>query len=261
MESVAKLNSALANEEAVRKIICKGASDGEWGQFVQVLKVTGLNPYLREIYWLPNIGPYISHKGMLRIASRSQQYDGMQTKIFYQDADGAISETNYTGKLILAKCEVFRKDRSRPDVFEAFYSEYKKDSTTWNKYPRVMLAAKAEKGALSKAFQVDGVSQEQADLLIDDDAIPEVIQQPEIVMPANVAPKNTETLIGLRSEFRALIVKISSEFQKETSIDVLTAKALNADVRFSDLSNFEDIKAIEAGVAYAKEYLAKVGGK
>lgn len=268
-QGIKKIDLRLSSQEdAIKQIICKNASDDEFAQFINVTRNTGLNPYLKEIYWLPRIGPYISHKGMLKVAKRSVDvYDGMRTTVFYKAKDGEIN-TTYTGDLFMARCEVFRKDRSHPDVFEAFFEEYKRNSPTWNQYPRLMLVTKAEKGALEKSFPVDGVNVELT-RSIDDDVIPDLLPAtlPSAVSlaPPPPTPQDITTskgqddlsAMGLRGALRALLVKIKADHLPDSDIDTLTTKALKTPAKFGELDSLNDVGLLKNAVDYCEVFLAR----
>ena len=137
--------------ETLKQTVCKGATDAQFKMFIEVCRETGLSPWLKEIWYIPSVGIMAGRDGYLRVANEHPMFDGMETLI----------ERDTKNIPIKATCSVWRKDRSHPIKCEAYFSEYKKQSQIWDKYPSAMLAKVAEVLALKRSFSINGVVTEE----------------------------------------------------------------------------------------------------
>lgn len=138
--------------KTIRETVAKGASPSQFAMFIEVCKSTGLNPFLKEIWFIPKTSTIMaSRDGYLRKANESPNFDGMETRVERNDKDIPIKAT----------CTVWRKDRGHPITCEAFYNEYKKDSPVWKQYPSAMISKVAEVLALKRSFAINGVVTEE----------------------------------------------------------------------------------------------------
>jgi phage recombination protein Bet len=135
----------------LRETVCRGATDAQFRMFVEVCRATTLNPFLREIWFVPQVGILAGRDGYLAIANRHPQFDGMETRVTRDEKNVPIK----------AVCTVWRKDRSHPIVCEAYYSEYRKSSGVWSQYPSAMISKVAEVLALKRSFAINGVVTEE----------------------------------------------------------------------------------------------------
>ncbi len=137
--------------ETLKQTVAKGATDAQFKMFIEVCKATGLNPFLKEIWFVPNVGVMAGRDGYLRIANDHPMFDGMSTTV-ERDAEGIP---------IKATCSVWRKDRNHPITTEAFYNEYKKNSQVWTTYKSAMISKVAEVLALKRSFSINGIVTEE----------------------------------------------------------------------------------------------------
>lgn len=136
----------------IKQTVCKGASDAQLSMFLEVCKRTGLDPFLKEIYFVADRGIIMAGRdGYLRVANEDPQFDGMETRV----------ERDEKNIPIKAICTVWRKDRTHPVVCEAYYSEYKKSGPVWSQYPSAMISKVAEVLALKRSFAINGVVTEE----------------------------------------------------------------------------------------------------
>jgi len=135
----------------LKDTVCRGATDAQFKMFVEVCRATKLNPFLKEIWFVPNVGVMAGRDGYLRVANEQPQFDGMETLV---DRDSQ-------GVPIKATCRVWRKDRTHPITCEAYYNEYKKSSQVWTTYKSAMIAKVAEVLALKRSFSINGVVTEE----------------------------------------------------------------------------------------------------
>lgn len=145
----------------LKNTVAKGANDAEFAMFLEFCKATRLNPFKREIWFIPG-KEYTNHKnertkspcqimtgfnGYLAIANVHPQFDGIESEIARKD-DGTID---------YAVAKVHRKDRKFPSVATVYFSEfykpgYKGKESTWDKMPAVMIQKVAKSHALREAF-------------------------------------------------------------------------------------------------------------
>ena len=137
--------------DTLKQTVCKGATDAQFRMFIEVCRTTGLNPFLREIWFVPQVGIMAGRDGYLAVANKHAQFDGMETRV----------ERDAKNVPIKATCTVWRKDRAHPIICEAYYSEYKKASGVWSQYPSAMISKVAEVLALKRSFAINGVVTEE----------------------------------------------------------------------------------------------------
>lgn len=135
----------------LRETVCKGATDAQFRLFTEVCRATGLNPFIREIWFVPGVGVMAGRDGYLAAANRHPMFDGMETLVD-RDAQGIP---------VKATCKVWRKDRSHPITCEAYYNEYKKTSSVWTTYKSAMIGKVAEVLALKRSFSINGIVTEE----------------------------------------------------------------------------------------------------
>ncbi len=137
--------------ETIKETVCKGATPAQFRMFLEVCRGTGLNPFLKEIYFVPSVGVMAARDGYLRVANQHPQFDGMETRV----------ERDEKNIPIKAVCTVWRKDRGHPVIAEAYYNEYRKPGNVWATYPSAMIAKVAEVLALKRSFAINGVVTEE----------------------------------------------------------------------------------------------------
>jgi phage recombination protein Bet len=137
--------------DTIKETVCRGATPAQFRMFIEVCKSTGLNPFLKEIWYVPSVGVMAARDGYLRIANQHPQFDGMETRV----------ERDEKNIPIKAVCTVWRKDRGHPVIAEAYYNEYKKGGNVWQTYPSAMIAKVAEVLALKRSFAINGVVTEE----------------------------------------------------------------------------------------------------
>lgn len=137
--------------DTLKQTVAKGATDAQFKMFIEVCRRTGLNPFLKEIWFVPAVGVMAGRDGYLRVANENPQFDGMETRVDRDEKNVPIKAT----------CTVWRKDRNHPIVCEAYYSEYKKSSGVWAQYPSAMISKVAEVLALKRSFSINGVVTEE----------------------------------------------------------------------------------------------------
>lgn len=147
-------------KELLKNTVAQGATDAELGMFIAHCQATGLDPILKEVWFIKTKG-YTKRdgtavegrvqimtglQGFLKVANRHPAYDGMECEVIREN-----------GKPVAAIAKVYRKDRKFPSVGEALWSEYYKPNPNgragiWEQMPSIMLAKCAKSLALREAF-------------------------------------------------------------------------------------------------------------
>ena len=89
----------------IKQTVAKGATDAQLRMFLEVCRSTGLDPFLKEIYFVAEKGLIMAARdGYLRVANEHPMFDGMETRV----------ERDAKNVPVKAVCSVWRKDRSHP---------------------------------------------------------------------------------------------------------------------------------------------------
>lgn len=150
--------------KTMRETVAKGATDEEFKLFCAIAQSTGLNPFLKQIWFIkPN--PYTNKQGV-KIYPPAQimtGIDGYRAIANTHPAyDGTIIKTarDSAGKIISCYVEVHRKDRKLPATAEVFFREYYKPGfngkeSIWDKNGSVMIEKVGESLAMRRAFPLE----------------------------------------------------------------------------------------------------------
>lgn len=238
----------------IKQTVAKGASDAQLRMFLEVCRRTGLDPFLKEIWYVAEKGLIMAARdGYLRVANESPQFDGLETRV----------ERDEKRVPIKAVCTVWRKDRSHPVICEAYYSEYKKASPVWTQYPSAMISKVAEVLALKRSFAINGVVTEEEvghDGAGSREAAQSVAAEKIRVMreaageavdtPVEIATPKSEAHKKLVSAFSELRGQFSAIAQEEAYGNVLEQCGV------SDAADFDDTKE---GLAAARKCYKQMG--
>lgn len=126
-------------------------TDTELALAITICQQTGLNPFVKQIYFIKYAGkltPQVSIDGFRLNAQRSGEYAGSDDIEFGPDENGKPS---------WARCTVHRLVRNVrvPFTATARWKEYAGTSNLWVKMPHTMLGKCAESLALRKAFPAE----------------------------------------------------------------------------------------------------------
>ena len=204
-------NETMLN--TLRETVCKGATIPQFRMFIEVCKGTGLNPFLKEIWFVPGVGVMAGRDGYLRVANESPQFDGMETRV----------ERDAKNVPIKATCSVWRKDRSHPITCEAYYNEYKRSGGVWDKYPSAMISKVAEVLALKRSFSINGVVTEE-----------EIGEQ---------EPTRAEKVQAAKEVGAAKLATMQGEVHQAEFVEHPEMAEAPAKISFKALESFKDIKA------------------
>lgn len=171
-----------------------GATDTEFKIFCETARLLGLNPVLRQVWCVKNLNRpdlpaqiYASRDGLLAVAHRSGQFDGMESGVRKDDA----------GNVVGAYCRIWRKDMSHPFDVEIIRAEYDTKKSLWESKPATMCVKVAEAHCLRRAFDICGVY------------TPDEMPEPEPARPEPREVPDTSTPAKVRVQPR--VVKVSIE--------------------------------------------------
>ncbi len=150
--------------EEIKKIYAPNSTDGEFKTFVEIGKATGLNPFLREI-WFVKYGNqasiFIGRDGYRKSAQAHTDYDYHLADAIYENDEFSVVNSeikhNYNlkdrGAIKGAYCITKRKKSSKAHYVFVDFSEYTTKKSIWNDKPATMIKKVAESQCLRMAFQ------------------------------------------------------------------------------------------------------------
>lgn len=143
MTAIVKSDFTREQIDTIKKTVAKGASDTDLALFLEFCKSRRLDPFTRQVYWTPK-GIITSIDGFRAKAEETGAYVPGPTRYEY-DADGRLIAAHVTVRK-LASGQWFDIEES------AYMDEYKANTPTWTKLPRVMLSKCAEARAIRRCF-------------------------------------------------------------------------------------------------------------
>lgn len=168
---VVNYNSAPAIWEdkvnQIKKLFCKDLTKEEFEIFIEIAKVTKLNPFLREI-WAVKYGNnpaqiFIGRDGYRKSAQSDPNYDYHHVDAvynndeFHYDFDSAKLHHKHDfknkGELIGAYCLVKRRNSTKPIYVYVELDEYDKKQSVWKEKKSTMIKKVAEAQCFRMAFQ------------------------------------------------------------------------------------------------------------
>lgn len=158
-QQLAQYENFRQEVEAMKDVIAKNCSDAELTLFVKVCRLTGLDPFTRQIYAIKRgdkMTIQVGIDGLRLIAERSGKYQG-QVGPLWCDANGEWRDVWLgTGAPAAAKVGVRKEGFPEPLWATARFSSYEqKNNGLWKTMPEVMIAKVAEGLALRKAFPAE----------------------------------------------------------------------------------------------------------
>lgn len=174
MKEIAKENSMTASQlKLIMKTVAKGASVDEFKMFMHICKKTGLDPFLKEIYFYKdNRGNSVimtSRDGFLSIATKHPAYAGL---VSCEVREGDDFEVDYgtmkvkhkhclvdrdKKKIVGAWAVAYRKGTT-PVVAWVDFSEFNKGKFVWASHPSMMIRKVAEVRALKNQYGIVGLA-------------------------------------------------------------------------------------------------------
>lgn len=259
-------NVDLENKEKVeliKRMFAKGATDDEFAVFLELAKRYNLDPFKRQIFFLPDRRQnepgkiMVSHAGLIHIAHSSDQWAGMKTYIISKDGEEKLIVDN-PDDIAGAVCYVYRKDWKEPLIHAVAFKEYFKQNNSrmgpWYTMPQTMIKKVAEAGALRRAFDLGG-------LYIEEEMDTSYVQYE---MPEETAEEPIEeTKETKKSVPSAYITRLHSNIQafakkygkKEENIEKYLEK------KIGKLTEDFDIDDIKQAIEILKELIEKEKAK
>ncbi|GAC1439069.1 MAG: hypothetical protein NVSMB58_35410 [Terriglobales bacterium] len=155
--------------QTIKDTVAKGANDSQLEMFLTICNQYQLDPFLKEIYFVPGVGVMTGRDGYLKVAMRDANYDGIVSAAVCEgdefEINPVLPEVKHKfgakrGEVIGAYALVFHKQR-RPAVCFAPFSEYRKSSSIWQTYKSAMICKVAEVLALKRQFGINGLVTEE----------------------------------------------------------------------------------------------------
>jgi phage recombination protein Bet len=172
-----------AQIEVMKKTVAIGATPAEFAYFLNVAKYSGLNPFLREIYFIKTEKGQVSiitaRDGYLTIAKRDQRFQGVQSmEVCEKDTftvDTAMDESGNIAQVVHHQITNFidRGDiigawargqmrGEEPVIIFTSMKEYDKSKQPkggkmWNQYPSSMIRKVAEAMVLKRIAGISGL--------------------------------------------------------------------------------------------------------
>lgn len=171
---------AFDNEQLalMKRTVARGADDNAFLLFLELVGRYKLDPFAGQCYLAkmpgkdgepPSYKPIIARDGLLAIANRYDDFEGIEGDVIYKGdmiartAEGfihtyepVVAETRLGGEVLGAWARCYRKGR-RPTFFLAKLSQYKKGNKTWNTYGDAMILKVPESMTLRKQFSITGL--------------------------------------------------------------------------------------------------------
>lgn len=170
--TVATTIAAQIDEQAVLRELGLNPAEPASQAVILICNRYGMDPFLKHIVLIGK-KPYVTRDGLLHVAHRSGQFDGVET------VDVGEDDTHWW-----AKVSVFRKDMGRPFTY---IGRYPKNGDN-KKYGPEMATKCAEVAALRRAFDVTGIAtlEEQWDTSTDVTGVIDVepVEEPQLVSDA-----------------------------------------------------------------------------
>lgn len=143
-ELITTQESQIIDEQTIKNYFCKNASASELALGAMICKQQGLNPFTGDVHFVKygeqKMQVIVSKYAFLKRAERNPNYDGFKAWVETEDND------------LVAKCEVYRKDRQCPICGEAYLSEYNQGNKMWKEKPKTMIRKVAIVQTFREAF-------------------------------------------------------------------------------------------------------------
>lgn len=150
------------------------ASDSDMIYCMKVAQTFGLNPILKQIYfverkaqvnnqWIIKTEPLVGRDSFLTLAHRSGKFAGIESETMLKDKPFFDGKEWQIRKELVAIAKAYRSDCDKPFVVEVSYCEYAQKKLNgeitkfWKTMPETMLKKVAESQVLRKAFDISGL--------------------------------------------------------------------------------------------------------
>lgn len=160
------LDKYNAQKDVIKQTVAKGATDAELTMMFALAARYRLDPFLKQIWFVPGVGVMCGRDSFLITAQRNDDFGGMISHTVCENDDVEIDAVKnvvlkhlirpYRGKPIAAYAIV--KRHGFPDVIVwCDFAEYCKQTPAWKTNPSAMILKCAESNALRRQFQVEGI--------------------------------------------------------------------------------------------------------
>jgi phage recombination protein Bet len=232
--------------DTLKATVAKGTTDHELDMFIQQCKGTGLNPFKKEI-WCIVTGSNEYRKvqmmtglhGYLQIANSHPQFDGMEYS--YGPTIKVKAGSQEIEAYDWVECRVYRKDRTRPQVYRANWSESAQDLVSkggklmqWALRAKYMLQKVAECHALKRSFP-----QELSGFYTEEEMPPEfsAVETEKVETPPPVEVVHPETEEGIKIRYRYNV----DPFLKEKTENLEKLETLLSKVNQRFYASYSDV--------------------
>jgi phage recombination protein Bet len=160
--------------ELIKSVAAVGATEKELKSLIYLAEQYELDPLKKEIIFIKGRTPLTTRDGLLKIANRDPQFDGIGGDAVYEGdvitkGDNEALHISYGpdhlafnhAKLKGAFANVYRKDRSKATSVFVSMRDYLKDNQIWKQYPNAMILKVAESMALKRAFSLSGLTSQE----------------------------------------------------------------------------------------------------
>lgn len=168
--------------DLIRAACPQGLTDKDFNAFIYLCEQYELDPLKKEMHIGLRSGKgvaQVTRDGLLKIANRDPQFDGIGGDIVYEGdtlakRDNESIHITYGAehlvfnheKITGAFANVYRKDRSKcTTVFVSFKDYFKKSTgntpSIWEQFPNAMILKVAESMALKRAFSLSGLTSQE----------------------------------------------------------------------------------------------------
>lgn len=215
----------------------QGTTNEEMQFCMGVAKALGLNPILKEIYfverkakvndkWVTKIEPLVGRDAFLKLAHSTGAFAGIETTCEIKQIPKLEKGKWVLVDDLVATCKVYRKDTTMPFIVSVNYSEYVqltndgKVTKFWDSKPTTMLQKVAESQALRKAFNISGVYGEDEvghEPIIDGEVVP------QLEKPKNI---NANPLFVLKNKLKKQGITDADAFCKQFEINAENAETM-----------------------------------
>ena len=173
MNELITQESQIIDEQTIKNYFCKNATSSELALGAMICKQQGLNPFTGDVHFVKygeqKMQVIVSKYAFLKRAERNPNYDGFKAWVEKEGDD------------LVAKCEVYRKDRQCPIYCETYYSEYNQGNKMWKEKPKTMIREVAVVQAFREAFpdELGGLYTAEEGVMLEDaqPTIEEMAQQ------------------------------------------------------------------------------------
>ena len=160
--------------DTIKSTVAKDSTDEELYMFLQIASMYGLNPFMKEIWFIKNKDGSVmiltSRDGYLKIAKQDPRFHKCQSMAVYENDEfevemdmGEVMNIHHKfkqserGKLIGAYAILKTTDHNNLICY-ASYKEYAKNTPVWRTYPSAMIRKVAENDVLKRFADISGLS-------------------------------------------------------------------------------------------------------